>query len=280
MQKKHITFTKKRGNVGQQEMEGDTEEETEVCLNSGARFLGKWQVQDHPGSKVRWARIQDLVEEYRGERWWYKFWLMLVSALTAIFIKCIPDATGNTIAILVLKIVDIIVMGCFAPHNDKWAYWQDMWVAFVNLGQAPLVLFAWRDAGSQLLEQMQQFGSPSSVFQKLKILMGRGASCHSEQIDPRLDPGDVELSTLNRPPHNNQSPIPYVGANRLPLPLLEAQFSSKCPPSNTAPGIMFMAQRFPCQDVRANRKTVFNIPLNEARVSSIFPPVNLQYPSE
>jgi hypothetical protein len=27
-------------------------------------------------------------------------------------------------------------MGCFAPHNDKWAYWQNMWVAFVNLVQA------------------------------------------------------------------------------------------------------------------------------------------------
>jgi hypothetical protein len=111
MQKKHITF-KKWGNVGEQEMEGDTEEETEVCLNSGARFYGKWQDPDHPRSKVWWARMQDLVKEYRGERWWYKFWVMLVSALTAIFIKCISDATVNTIAILVLKIVDLIVMGC------------------------------------------------------------------------------------------------------------------------------------------------------------------------
>jgi hypothetical protein len=248
---------------------------------------------------------------------------MLVSALTAIFIKCISDATGNTIAILVLRFVDIIVMGCFAPHNDKWAFWEDMWVAFVNLVQAggityyilekqkgdeisilfvvttvagisPLVLCAWRDAGSQVLEQMQQLGSPSSVFRKLKILMGRGASYHPEQIDPGPDP-DAEMSTPNRPPHNNPSPVPYVGAKCLPLPLLEAQFLFNCPSSNTAPGIMFpdryvtspsllspviaqpfprMAQMFPDQDVRANRQTVFNIPLNEARVSSNFPPVN------
>jgi hypothetical protein len=35
-----------------------------------------------------------------------------------------------------------------------------------------------------------------------------------------------------------------------------------------------MAQMFPVQDARANRQTVFNIPLNEARVLSNFPPVN------
>jgi hypothetical protein len=293
VQKKHITFSSEE---------------------PPARFHGKWKPQPHRDrrSKVWWARIQDFVKEYRGECWWYKFWVMLVSALTAIFIKCISDATGNTIAILVLRFVDMIVMFCFAPHNDKWAFWKDMWVAFVNLVQAggityyilekqkgdeisilfvvttvagisPLVVCAWRDAGSQVLEQMQQLGSPSSVFRKLKILMGRGAF----QIDPRLDP--------NRPPHNNQSPVTYAGADRLPLPLLEAQFLSNCPSSNTAPGIMFpvryvispsllfpviaqkfprMAQMFPVQDARANRQTVFNIPLNEARVLSNFPPVN------
>jgi hypothetical protein len=280
-----------------------------------ARFHGKWEPHKVLGSKVWWARIQDLVKEYRGECWWYKFWVMLVSALTAIFIKCISDATGNTIAILVLRFVDIIVMIYFAPHNDKWAFWQDMWVAFVNLVQAggityyilekqkgdeisilfvvttvagisPLVLCAWRDAGSQVLEQMQQLGSPSSVFRKLNILMGRRAF----QIDLSLDP--------NRPAHNNQSPAYMIGpsllspviaqqfprtAQRFPvhnIPLNMAQVPSTFPPVNN---ILFpvisqqfprMAQRFPDQDVRANRQTVFNISLNTARDPSNFPPVN------
>ncbi len=224
-----------------------------VCSTSGARFHGKWKPHKHQDSKVWWARIQDFVKEYRGECWWYKFWVMLVWALTAIFIKCISDATGNTIAILCLKFVDIIVMGCFAPHNDKWAYWQDMWVAFVNLVQAigityyilekqkgdeisilfvvttvagisPLVLCALRDAGSQVLEQMQQFGSPSSVFRKLKILMGRGASYHSNKIDARLDQ-DVELSAPN------SHPLRTVFSN---INVLQAQVSPNSPPSNTA----------------------------------------------
>ncbi len=137
-------------------------------------------------------------------------------------------------------------------------------------GISPLVHCAWREAWSQVLEQMQQFGSPSSVFRKLKILMGRGASYHSEQIHPRLDPGDVELSTLNLPLHNNQSPVPYVGENRpvghvisprlLPRPLPTVVSNDILSPVN-AQQFHRIAQMFPDN-------------LNEARVFSNFPPVN------
>ena len=109
-----VTFMKNRVNVGEQEMEDDTEEETEVTedhpkedesmitdMRDGEIFHGselprhvsnqgpqvryvqgpdwivigvgfgisedKWKSQNHPVSKVRWARIQDLVKEYREE---------------------------------------------------------------------------------------------------------------------------------------------------------------------------------------------------------------------
>ena len=41
---------------------------------------------------------------------------------------------------LVLKIVDAFVKGYSAPHNDKEAYWQDMWAAISNVAQMAGIL--------------------------------------------------------------------------------------------------------------------------------------------
>ena len=43
-------------------------------------------------------------------------------------------------AILALKIVDAFVKGYSAPHNDKEAYWQDMWAAISNVAQMAGIL--------------------------------------------------------------------------------------------------------------------------------------------
>jgi hypothetical protein len=43
-------------------------------------------------------------------------------------------------AMLVLKVVDTCVKGYFAPHNDKEAYWQDMWAAISNVAQMAGIL--------------------------------------------------------------------------------------------------------------------------------------------
>ena len=43
-------------------------------------------------------------------------------------------------AMLVLKVVDTCVKGYCAPHNDKEAYWQDMWAAISNVAQMAGIL--------------------------------------------------------------------------------------------------------------------------------------------
>ena len=42
---------------------------------------------------------------------------------------------------LVLKIVDAFVKGYSAPHNDKEAYWQDIWAAISNLVQTAGIFY-------------------------------------------------------------------------------------------------------------------------------------------
>ena len=57
-------------------------------LTGGQKFRGEWKVNPGDDSKKYWAVTEALYKENHGGCAWYKFWMMLVLALTAIFIKC------------------------------------------------------------------------------------------------------------------------------------------------------------------------------------------------
>ena len=69
---------------------------------------------------------------------------------------------------LVLKIVDAFVKGYYAPHNDKEAYWQDIWAAISNLVQTAGILYfvqnpALGDGLSQVSLQRCMIAIPCSI---------------------------------------------------------------------------------------------------------------------
>ena len=89
-------------NLGGKEAEKEQEEEKKglvdqekksmpscmSILTGGQKFRGEWKVNPGDDSKMYWAATEALYKENHGGCTWYKFWMMLVLALTAIFVKC------------------------------------------------------------------------------------------------------------------------------------------------------------------------------------------------
>ena len=76
-------------------------------------------------------------------------------------------------AMLVLKVVDTCVKGYFAPHNDKEAYWQDMWAAisFYTHGNQNI---AQRNNSTGMLSCLSSFLPEVHLGSYLWLLPSRG----------------------------------------------------------------------------------------------------------
>ncbi len=57
-------------------------------LTGGEKLQGEWKANPDKDSQTYWALTKDLYQEHHGRCSWYIFWVMLVTGLTAIFIKC------------------------------------------------------------------------------------------------------------------------------------------------------------------------------------------------
>ena len=57
-------------------------------LTGGEKLQGEWEAKPDKDSQTYWALTRDLYQEHHGRCSWYIFWVLLVTGLTAIFIKC------------------------------------------------------------------------------------------------------------------------------------------------------------------------------------------------